>query len=67
MQRRQGCLQGLFEMFMLTAAFDWMERRFGFGRNCSCTGLGCGMVILVIFMVLACSIITGTNWLRVGW
>jgi hypothetical protein len=54
-------------MFMLTAAFDWLEDRFGFGRGCSCTGCGCGIIILIAFLVLACGIITGTDWFRLGW
>ena len=47
---------------MLTAAFDWLEKRFGFGRGCSCSGCGCGLLILIIFIILACSIIFSTNW-----
>lgn len=66
MNRRQGCLQGLLEMFLLTAAFDWLEERFGFGRGCSCTGCGCGIIILIVFLMLACGIITGTDWFRFG-
>ena len=64
MRERQGCLEGLFKLFLLTAAFDWLEERFGFGRGCSCTGCGCGMIILIIFLVLAFSTITGTDWTR---
>ncbi|MDH7485157.1 MAG: hypothetical protein QHJ81_02640 [Anaerolineae bacterium] len=66
MRQRQGCLQGLLEMFMLTAAFDWLEKRFGFGRGCSCTGFGCGIILLIAFLVLACGIITGTDWFHLG-
>jgi hypothetical protein len=51
-------------MFLLTAAFDWLQKRFGFGRGCSCTGFGCGFLLLIIFILLMCNIITGTNWLR---
>ncbi len=61
--RRQGCLQGLLELFLLDTLFNWMEQRFGFGRGCSCSGCGCGLIMLVVFILLACSIITGTNWL----
>lgn len=61
-RRQQGCLQGLLELFFLEQVFNWMEQRFGFGRGCSCSGCGCGIVMLVIFVVLACSIIFGTNW-----
>ena len=62
MRNRQGCLEGFLELFMLTAAFDWLEKRFGFGRGCSCSGCGCGLLILIIFIILACSIIFSTNW-----
>ncbi len=64
MRQRQGCLEGLLEMFLLTAVFDWLQKRFGFGRGCSCTGFGCGFLLLLIFLFLMCNIITGTNWLQ---
>lgn len=66
MDRRGGCLEGLFSLFMLTAAFDWLEDRFGFGQGCSCSGMGCGLIILLIFLLLACSTITGTDWTRLS-
>ncbi len=59
-QRRQGCLQGLLELFLLDALFNWLEARFGFGRGCS--GCGCGIIFLLVFLCLACSILGGTNW-----
>lgn len=62
---RQGCLQGLLELFLLDALFNWLESRFGFGRGCSCSGCGCGIIILIIFILLACSILTGTNGFKV--
>lgn len=64
MERRQGCLQGLLELFLLNALFDWLQNRFGFGRGCSCTGCGCGVILLVIFVLLTCQILFGTNWGR---
>jgi hypothetical protein len=64
MRERQGCLQGLLELFLLDALFDWLQNRFGFGRGCSCSGCGCGVILLIIFVVLACQIITGTNWFK---
>ena len=64
MRNRQGCLAGLLELFLLDKLFDWLQRRFGFGRGLSCTGLGCGVLLLLAFIVLACSILTRTNWLR---
>lgn len=60
--QRRGCLGGLLQMFMLTAAFDWLERRFGFGRGVSCTGCGCGLIILIVFLILLCNIVGGTDW-----
>jgi hypothetical protein len=62
--RRQGCLPGLLQLFFLNQFFDWAQRRFGFGRGLSCTGCGCGIVMLVVFVILTCQILTGTDWLR---
>jgi hypothetical protein len=65
MQRRQqGCLEGLLELTMLNVLFDWLQKKFGFGRGASCTGCGCGFVLLVIFLLLACSIIFSTDWFQ---
>lgn len=64
MRRRQGCLEGLLELFMLNVVFDWLQDRFGFGRGASCTGCGCGFILLIIFLFLACNIIFGTDWFR---
>ncbi|MGD0857336.1 MAG: hypothetical protein ABSA18_16310 [Dehalococcoidia bacterium] len=64
MKNRQGCLASLLELFLLDKLFNWLERRFGLGRGCSCSGIGCGLIILVVAILLACSIITRTNWLR---
>jgi hypothetical protein len=64
MKNRQGCLASLLELFLLDKLFNWLERRFGLGRGCSCSGIGCSLIILVVAILLACSIITRTNWLR---
>jgi hypothetical protein len=64
MKNRQGCLASLLELFLLDKLFNWLERRFGLGRGGSCSGIGCGFIILVVAILLACSIITRTNWLR---
>ena len=64
-RRRQGCLGGFFELFMLNAVFDWLQDHFGFGRGPSCAGCGCGLLLLIIFILLACNIIFGTDWFRV--
>ena len=63
-QRRQGCLEGMLELFLLDKLFDWLQKRFGFGRGLSCTGIGCGFLLLIIFLLLACNIIFGTDWFR---
>ncbi len=64
MERRQGCLEGLLELFLLNALFDWLQDRFGFGRGCSCSGCGCGLILAVVFIFFLCSIATNTNWGR---
>jgi hypothetical protein len=61
---RQGCLAGLLQFFLLNTVFDWLQDRFGFGRGCSCTGIGCGFILFIIWVGIACSILTGTNWTR---
>ncbi len=62
MRSRDGCLEGIFKLFLLTALFDWLEDNLGFGRGCSCSGLGCGLIVLVVFILMACGVITGTDW-----
>jgi len=64
MQRRQGCLQGLLELFLLGWLFDWLQDRFGFGKGCSCSGLGCGLILAILFVLFACSTCAGTDWTR---
>jgi hypothetical protein len=66
MRDRDGCLEGLLKLFLLTAAFDYLEDRFGFGRGCSCSGVGCGLIILCVFLILFCGTITGTDWTRLS-
>jgi hypothetical protein len=64
MQRRSGCLVGLTKLFALNWLFQWLQSRFGFGRGASCTGIGCGFILLIIFIALACSVMGGTDWFR---
>jgi len=66
MDDRPGCLSGLLKLAFLNWIFDWLQERFGFGRGLSCTGCGCGVILLVIFLALACSVVTGTDWFRLG-
>lgn len=62
MNERPGCLSGLMKLFFLNVIFDWLQDRFGFGRGVSCTGCGCGFILLILFIGFACSILTGTDW-----
>jgi len=64
MNDRPGCLSGLLKLFLLDKVFDWLQDRFGFGRGCM--GCGCGVIMLVIFVILAGSIVLGTNWFKIG-
>jgi hypothetical protein len=66
MNDRPGCLSGLLKLFLLNQLFDWLQNRFGFGRGPSCMGCGCGFILLALLIVLSCSVITGTDWLRLG-
>jgi hypothetical protein len=63
-RRRQGCLSGLLQLTFLNVIFNWMQTRFGFGRGASCSGLGCGLIMLILFIIFACSILGGTDWFR---
>ncbi len=64
MRDRQGCLAGILELAFLSWIFDWLQDRFGFGRGCSCSGCGCGVILLLIFLLVACSILSGTDFSR---
>ena len=66
MDDRPGCLSGIIKLVMLGWLFDWLQDKFGFGRGVSCTGCGCGFILLIIFLVIACNIITGTDWFQVA-
>ena len=59
---RPGCLGGLLRLALLTWLFEFLEERFGFGKGCSCSGVGCGVVFLVLFVILACYILATTRW-----
>lgn len=62
MQERPGCLVGLLKLAFLNAIFDWLQERFGFGRGLSCSGIGCGVILMIIFVILVCSTCTSTDW-----
>lgn len=65
MDNRPGCLAGLLKLFLLDRLFDWLQNTVGFKRG-GCLGVGCGFILLILFIAIACSILGGTNWLRLG-
>jgi hypothetical protein len=60
---RPGCLAGLLKLTLLNWVYDFLQHNIGFGRR-SCGGCGCGVIMLIIFIVLVCQIVTNTNWLK---
>ncbi|HOC22080.1 MAG: hypothetical protein GYA30_07405 [Chloroflexi bacterium] len=62
MEERPGCLGGLLRLAFLNAIFDWLQERFGFGRGLSCSGIGCGVILMILFVILVCSTCTSTDW-----
>ncbi len=62
MRDRPGCLTGLLQLTFLNWIFDWLQEKLGFGRGVSCTGCGCGFILLLVFLAIACSIVSGTDW-----
>ena len=61
-RNRPGCLEGLLRLFLINTLFSWLQRTFGFGRGCS--GFGCGIVLLVIFVCVIVTQICNVYWLR---
>jgi hypothetical protein len=65
LRARPGCLGGLLRIFALNWVFQWLQGRAGFGRG-GISGMGCGLLLLIIFIFFACSIFAGTDWFRLG-
>jgi hypothetical protein len=65
MDQRPGCLSGLLKLFFLDTIYKWGQRTFGFQQG-GCLGCGCGTLMLIAFIIIFISIITGTNWFRIG-
>lgn len=63
MEKRSGCLMGLFKLFLLDKVYDWLQAKVGFGRG-GCVGCGCGLILLIIAIIVGLSIIFGTDWGR---
>jgi hypothetical protein len=51
------------KLFLLDKLFDWLQERFGY-KSGSCMGCGCGLMLTIMFIVIAASIIFGTDWFR---
>ena len=64
MNERHGCLGGLLELLLLTSLFNWLQENFGFGKGCSCTGIGCGLIMLGLFACALCGIVFNVDWMR---
>jgi len=65
--KRPGCLGGLLRLLVLGWLFDLLQERFGFGRGCSCSGIGCGFLLLGLFLLLVCRVLLTTDWGRLVW
>ena len=63
MDRRSGCLGGLFKLFLLDTIFNWLQRNVGFGRG-GCGGCGCGFILLIILLIMAFSVLFNTDWFK---
>jgi hypothetical protein len=59
MERRGGCLSGLLQLFLLGWLFDWLQDNFGWGRDRSCMGCGCGTILFLLFAALCLSTLLG--------
>jgi hypothetical protein len=57
--RRGGCLGTLLQLLLLGWLFDWLQDNFGWGRERSCFGCGCGFVILLVFIYLVLATLSG--------
>lgn len=63
MERRPGCLVGLFQLFLVNRVYGWLQEHVGFGSG-SCAGMGCGVILLIVLLLVSCSICAGTDWFR---
>ena len=62
---RSGCLGGLLQLFLLKQLFDWLQKTFGYQRG-GVIGCGCGTILLILFIMIACSTFFGTDWFRLS-
>jgi hypothetical protein len=65
LREQPGCLGGLLRLFALRWVYGWLQDNVGRGRG-GCTGMGCGAILFIVFVLLACSIVFNTNWFDFG-
>jgi hypothetical protein len=63
LDEKPGCLSGLLKLAFVRWIYDGLQSRFGFGSG-SCLGIGCGFILLILFIGITCSILTGTDWFK---
>lgn len=63
--QKPGCLSGLLKLFLLDKLFDWLQEKFGY-KSGSCMGVGCGVILTIIFILLVLSVCFGTQWTRLS-
>lgn len=61
---KQGCFSALLKLFFLKKAYDWSERKFGYGNGIF--GCGCGCLLTIVFIVIVLSILFNTDFLKFG-
>lgn len=61
--RPQGCLAGMGEIFLFGWLFRWLQRVFGY-RSGNRMGCGCGTILMIVFIMIIISIVFHTNWFR---
>jgi len=50
---------------LISAAYNWLQSTFGYRRG-GCIGIGCGTILLFVFIILVCGTCTNTDWFRLG-
>jgi hypothetical protein len=60
---RSGCLGALLQLFLLERLFNWLQGLIGF-RSGKLIGCGCGPILFILFVLLACGVICNANWLK---
>jgi len=60
---RPGCLGGLLRLAVLKWLFGFLQDRFGYGKeDKSCSSIGCGTLLLILFILMVCYVLFNTDW-----